>query len=149
MTPQRRSKSIDDYPSKFDWPGIKGLNLVFSSFMKALNCNFTMFFVKAYVCIIQILPYLPYFLKFRGFRGFRIFFFYYIILISKHIFPGSPELRQGWKNPVAESPFATKKYFWRPDHRPRWSIWRLTFRPRVQFGDPSFALCSMCEQTVL
>ena len=25
MTPQRRSKAIDDYPSKFDWPGIKGL----------------------------------------------------------------------------------------------------------------------------
>ena len=58
-------------------------------------------------------------------------------------------LWQGWKNPVAWSPFATKKHFWRPDHRPRWSIWRLTFRPRVQFGDPSFALGSMCEQTVL
>ena len=27
MTPQRRSKAIDDYPSKFDWPGIKGLNI--------------------------------------------------------------------------------------------------------------------------
>ena len=26
MTPQRRSKAIDDYPSKFDWPSIKGLN---------------------------------------------------------------------------------------------------------------------------
>ena len=25
MTPQRRSKPIDDYPSKFDWPGIKEL----------------------------------------------------------------------------------------------------------------------------
>ena len=25
MTPQRRFKAIDDYPSKFDWPGIKGL----------------------------------------------------------------------------------------------------------------------------
>ena len=25
MIPQRCSKSIDDYPSKFDWPGIKGL----------------------------------------------------------------------------------------------------------------------------
>ena len=23
MTSQRRSKSIDDYPSKFDWPGVK------------------------------------------------------------------------------------------------------------------------------
>ena len=42
-----------------------------------------------------------------------------------------------------------KKYFWRPDHRPRWSIWRLSFRPRVQFCDPSFALGSMCKQTVL
>ena len=28
-----------------------------------------------------------------GFRGFRIFFFYYIISVSKHTFPGSPELR--------------------------------------------------------
>ena len=27
MTPQRCSKAIDDYPSKFDWPGIKGLNI--------------------------------------------------------------------------------------------------------------------------
>ena len=26
MTPQRPSKAIDDYPSKFDWPGMKGLN---------------------------------------------------------------------------------------------------------------------------
>ena len=26
MTPQHRFKAIDDYPSKFDWPGIKGLN---------------------------------------------------------------------------------------------------------------------------
>ena len=26
MTPQCCSKAIDDYPSKFDWPGIKGLN---------------------------------------------------------------------------------------------------------------------------
>ena len=25
MTPRRRFKAIDDYPSKFDWPGIKGL----------------------------------------------------------------------------------------------------------------------------
>ena len=25
MTPQRHFKAIDDYPSKFDWPGIKGL----------------------------------------------------------------------------------------------------------------------------
>ena len=58
-------------------------------------------------------------------------------------------ISQGWKNPVAWSPFATKKYFWRPDHRLRWSIWRLSFRPRVQFGDPSFALSSLCEQTVL
>ena len=27
MTPQRCSKTIDDYPSKFDWPGIKGLKV--------------------------------------------------------------------------------------------------------------------------
>ena len=27
MTPHRRFKAIDDYPSKFDWPGIKGLNM--------------------------------------------------------------------------------------------------------------------------
>ena len=26
MIPQRCSKSIDDYPSKFDWPGIKGID---------------------------------------------------------------------------------------------------------------------------
>ena len=25
MISQRRFKAIDDYPSKFDWPGIKGL----------------------------------------------------------------------------------------------------------------------------
>ena len=28
MTPQRRFKAIDDYPSKFDWPGIKGLKFL-------------------------------------------------------------------------------------------------------------------------
>ena len=28
MTPQRRSKAIDNYPSKFDWPGIKGLKKI-------------------------------------------------------------------------------------------------------------------------
>ena len=32
MIPQRRSKSIDDYPSKFDWPGIKGLKVNFFFF---------------------------------------------------------------------------------------------------------------------
>ena len=38
------------------------------------------------------------FLKFRGCRGFRIFFFYCIISVSKHVFPGSPELHtnQNW-----------------------------------------------------
>ena len=71
------------------------------------------------------------------------------VVNDKTLFPTNVVYTQGWKNPVAWSPFATKKYFWRPDHRPRWSIWRLTFRPRVQFGDPSFALGSMYEQTVL
>ena len=33
------------------------------------------------------------FLKFQSFRGFQIFFSYYIISVSKHIFPGSPDLR--------------------------------------------------------
>ena len=32
MISQRRFKAIDDYPSKFDWPGIKGLKTHFSSF---------------------------------------------------------------------------------------------------------------------
>ena len=27
MISQRRFKTIDDYPSKFDWPGIKGLKI--------------------------------------------------------------------------------------------------------------------------
>ena len=27
MSSQRRFKAIDDYPSKFDWPGIKGLTM--------------------------------------------------------------------------------------------------------------------------
>ena len=36
------------------------------------------------------------FLKFRGFRGLRIFFFYYIISLSEHVFPGSPSTNQNW-----------------------------------------------------
>ena len=44
MTPQRCSKTIDEYPSKFEWPGIKGLKLPHvwsSSYLKAwsLMCN--------------------------------------------------------------------------------------------------------------
>ena len=34
MSSQRRFKAIDDYPSKFDWPGIKGLRSFFYSFSK-------------------------------------------------------------------------------------------------------------------
>ena len=31
MISQRRFEAIDDYPSKFDWPGIKGLRLCIQS----------------------------------------------------------------------------------------------------------------------
>ena len=34
MISQRRFKAIDDYPSKFDWPGIKGLNTLRGQFVR-------------------------------------------------------------------------------------------------------------------
>ena len=53
------------------------------------------------------------FLKFRGFRGFRIFCSYYIISVSKHIFPGSPELRtnQNWLYVVLSLFFPSPTHF--------------------------------------